>query len=121
MELASHGAVIDVAPEFVRCPFPDVSHPLLTKQLSRTMAKHAFRLWTKGDVIILPIAVLQQFPVHFNNLHRCPKPGIPGGRFLGDCSNRTTGCPLNSDDAKEHIKARYGNLRHPTISDLVSS
>ena len=120
MELASHGAFIDVAPEFVRCPFPDASRPLLTKQLSRTIAKHAFKLWVKGDVIILPFSVLQQFPVHFNNLHWCPKPGAPGGRFLGDCSNRTTGSPLNSEGAKELIKARYGDLCHPTISDLVN-
>jgi hypothetical protein len=120
LSLARSGAVIDTASSFVASHTPDPPRRLL-QQLPHTLAKHVFKLWSDGSVLVLPLSdVSLTIPnLHINNLHWCPKPGTPIGRLLGDCSNRETGCSLNSEEAKDLIQARYGTLLHPTIAELV--
>lgn len=120
LALARSGAVIDTSPTFVPSPIPDYPPRRLLQQIPYTLAKHVFKLWSEGSVLVLPLTEVSTWPkLHINNLHWCPKPGTPSGRLLGDCSNREQGSPLNTEEAKSLIQARYGHLTHPTITDLV--
>jgi hypothetical protein len=118
MAIATEGARIDVSPTFVRQSVPDPPRQI-TRRIPHTILKHACKLWSSGNALILPLTDVQHLNPHFNNIHWCPKPGAPAGRFLGDCSNRQSGDVLNSREAKTAIIERYGDLRHPTIVDLV--
>jgi hypothetical protein len=120
LALARSGAVIDTASTFEASPVPDSPPRRLLQQIPHTLAKHVFKLWSEGSVLVLPLPEVSGLPnLHINNLHWCPKPGTPSGRLLGDCSNREQGSPLNTEEAKSLIQSRYGNLAHPTIADLI--
>jgi hypothetical protein len=119
LSIASEGARIDTPPDFQPQSIPDPQRNIV-QRIPHTITKHAYKLWLEGFVLILPQAALQSFRPHYNNIHWCPKPGVPAGRFLGDCSNRVSGDVLNSLSAKERIVQRYGDLRHPTIEELVT-
>jgi hypothetical protein len=118
LAIASEGARIDVSPSFVRQSVPDPPRQI-TRRIPHTIIRHAYKLWSSGKALILPQAAIQDLNPHFNNIHWCPKPETPAGRFLGDCSNRQSGDVLNSREAKAAIIERYGDLRHPTIYDLI--
>ena len=117
-QIASEGVRIDCDPSFVCCPLPDRKRQIESR-LPCTLATHAYDLWKSGAVLLLPRSLLEAFNPHYSNVHWVPKPGVPIGRFLGDCSNREDGNPLNSVGAKEQIKARFGALNHPSIGDIV--
>jgi hypothetical protein len=120
LPLARSGAVIDTALSFEASPVPDSPPRRLLQQIPHTLAKHVFKLWSEGSVLVLPLSEVSDWPnLHVNNLHWCPKPGTPSGRLLGDCSNREQGSSLNTEEAKLLIQSRYGNLAHPTIVDLI--
>ena len=119
MEIASSGVRIDTDESFACCSNPDATRQIETR-LPNTLAFHAFELWRTGAVLLLPRTILNPYKPHYSNVHWVPKPGLDIGRFLGDCSNREVGSPLNSRLAKDLIKDRFGTIEHPTIAELVN-
>jgi hypothetical protein len=116
--LAKVGAFIDVSPTFVPSTTPEKLRPL-AKRLRHTCLKHAADLHEKGQVILLPLEVALQCELHFSPLHWTPKPGKPEGRLSCDLSNAESGHVLNDEDAKADIEERYGQVKLPTITDVV--
>jgi len=116
--LATDGAVIDVSPMFVPSQNPERLRPL-AKKLRHTFLKHAADLHNKGQAILLPIDVASQCELHFSPLHWTPKPGKPEGRLLCDLSNAESGHVLNDEAAKVDIEERYGQVKLPTIADVI--
>ena len=118
LEVASFGATVDVSGDFVLNGSPEPLRQLHGSML-HTFQKHAFKLWQKNQVFLLPLAALTDTTVHYSSLHWTPKPGKPEGRFLGDLSNNTAGSSVNSDDARAAIVERFGEAPLPSISDIV--
>lgn len=118
LEIASRGVVIDVAQDFCPNVRPDPPRPLC-QRLRATIARHVLRLQSEGAVMLVRPSVLAQYGPHYSNLHWTPKPGKPEGRLLCDCSNREVGNALNSEEAKAMGTDRYGDLKHPTIVQIV--
>jgi hypothetical protein len=120
MRIAAEGVTIDVGTNFSPNSIPDAPRQLESK-LRGTVALHVLRLQREGAVLLVRPAVSALGVPHYSNLHWTPKPGKPEGRLLCDCSNRENGLPLNSESAKDMGRARYGDLRHPTIVEIVTS
>jgi hypothetical protein len=69
---------------------------------------------------LLPLDVAQR---HVPNLHLCKahwtmKKGKPSGRPIGDLSN-VDGTKINTDETAAAATAYYGEIKHPTIDDIV--
>ena len=120
MAIAAEGVTIDVGTDFSPNSIPDAPRPLESR-LRGTVALHVLRLQREGAVLLTRPAVSALSAPHYSNLHWTPKPGKPEGRLLCDCSNRESELPLNSESAKDMGRARYGDLRHPTIVEIVTS
>jgi hypothetical protein len=120
--LASSGARIDTAPSFQ----PEADPPPMRTLLSRvpnSIRKHVFKLWTSGDVLVLPLDELTSADdIHTSNLHCVFQDPVnkPGGRLLGDLTNRPSGSSLNHPDARPLIEERWGTLHLPTITDIIA-
>lgn len=119
LTMATHGVPIDVTQEFQPCRVPPPRRHLHT-QLLNVYRSHAFQLWSAGHALLLPSALLSNTLLHYNPAHWTSKPGKPLGRFLCDCSNGVATSVLNSDHLKPSFSRRFGELHHPTISDIVS-
>jgi hypothetical protein len=120
MQIAGDGAVVDVASSCVPTLNPEPLRRLHSSML-QTFQKHAFRLWGKRQVFLLPRNSVTHEVLYFSSLHWTPKPGKPEGRFLGDLSNSASGSTVNSDEARAAIVARFGEAPLPSISDIVDN
>jgi hypothetical protein len=74
----------------------------------------------QGLAFLLPKAMAVR---HIPNLHLCaahwtPKKGKQSGRPIGDLTY-VTGVPLNSDMTTTAAAEFYGDIKHPTISEIV--
>jgi len=58
-------------------------------------------------------------PLHYTSKHWTTKKGKKSGRYLFDATDNKHGCALNSDAACELLRARYGEIEHPTINKLA--
>jgi len=121
--LATEGATIDVADEFVACSTPEPLRSIWAG-LPNTLSWHINKLWKNNKIIVVPISdEIKAYKPHISPLWWVEQDPIikPEGRFLGDLSNRESGSALNSEEAKEIIKTRYGELNHPSIIDILTS
>ena len=86
LEIARHGATIDVAPNFTPNVAPEpfrASH----SSLQHTFLTHAYKFWQKSQGALLPTSVALTLGLNFSPVHWTPKPFTPLGRFLLDLSN----------------------------------
>jgi hypothetical protein len=93
-------------------------------QLPNTLSWHVNKLWKSNKIIVVPIdKEMLAYKPHISPLWWVEQDPIakPQGRFLGDLTNRELGNALNSEEAKEYIKERYGELNHPTIISILIS
>jgi hypothetical protein len=139
--LATDGVIIDVPEGLVLQSEPEAPRRL-QQQLDPVYRKHATKVWSKFDGIILSrdvLSVEDRDKIHCNPAHLTRKPGIQvaveegvegqwdhvpevktGSRFLMDCSNSEAGHVLNTPEVKEKVIERYGLLCHPTIQNIVT-
>ena len=121
--LAREGATIDVADTFAVCSVPEPLRSIWS-ELPNTLSWHVKKLWRNNKILVVPInEEIKSHGPHISPLWWVEQDPIlkPEGRFLGDLTNREAGSPLNSEEAKVHIKLRYGELNHPTIIDILKS
>lgn len=83
--------------------------------------------WTQGLAFILPITLVSTLPnrVHLSQLSWAPKQGKAKGRNICDTGDKgrkkKAGPPvLNSKEVKEHVDALWGEIKHPTLTDIVN-
>jgi len=102
LEIAMLGALPDLPADFVSQASPSISPRRLHVKLARLYSQHAYKLWKKGNILLLPLSsipltVRVACGMNFNSPHWTPKPGCPEGRFLIDPSNTDAGVlPVNS-------------------------
>lgn len=122
LDLAVHGAVVEVDPLFV--PISDPDKPRLShSKLHNCFAKHLHKLWELGRGVALSVSQLskeQLVGVHVSPKHWTAKVDAEDGRFLVDLSNRSVGSVINSEHGFEKAKSRYGVLHLPTIIDILT-
>ena len=118
--LATTGARIDTAPDFVPIAEPDEMRSL-QRRLPLTFQKHVLKLWLSGNVLVLPLAEILGAEPHISPLHCVFQDPLrkPGGRLLGDLSNRSVGNSLNNIHAKAAIIERFGVLSLPSIVEII--
>ena len=119
MDLASVGAVVPIADDFVVQSTPE---PLrkLHMRLGQCIPKHAFKLWEDGKALLFRLQDVVSLCLHFNNSHWTSKPFVDEGRYLFDCANIANGSTINSDYAFDLAEKRYLPLHHPTIIEILS-
>jgi hypothetical protein len=121
--LAKEGAVIDVAESFVPSAWPgDLCY--LAKHMPSVFEKHAVQLWEKGRVLLFHWDMMEHEGMaiesrHFSDARWTYKKESRLGRFLIDCTFAAVGWALNSEEAKELIRERYGDMTCPTIQQIV--
>ena len=81
----------------------------------------------KGLAFILPLSIVTTLStrVHFSPLSWAPKQGKAKGRNIcdtGDKGRKKPGGPsvLNSKEVKERVDTMWGEIRHPTLTDIVN-
>jgi hypothetical protein len=118
--LATSGAKIDTAPDFIPIAEPEPMRSLLRK-VPNTIRSHVSKLWESGNVLVLPLKAILADNPHTSSLHIVFQDSVakPLGRLLGDLTNRSVGNALNNPEAKPAIIARYGELHYCTIIDLI--
>ena len=125
LDLATWGARLPVAEEFVFQAYPDKPRTL-QKKLGLNYSKQVKKLWNKGGVLVLRkehIIPSEWAKLNFNPLHWTPKPGPPpepDGRLLGDLSNREEGLSINCPESKLMVEELYGVMSYPTITEILS-
>jgi hypothetical protein len=120
-ELARSGAIIDTPADFVHTTTPNPLRPIV-RRMPNTFLYHAFKLWKANAALVVPTAELGELAgcrLHYSDVHRIAKQKVFEGRFLGDCTNASSGSALNSEETKLLVAKRFGALCHPTIRELV--
>ena len=138
LELAEVGISIPVASDFTANGVWS-RPPLRQKHLAagRAVEKMIYEFRKKGLAVILPMSLMEKtFPLatqveslssnrvggdlQFSPLSWHPKSASPQGRNINDCSDGgPRGMPLNSKEAKTATKAQWGEIVHPTLTDIV--
>jgi hypothetical protein len=79
-------------------------------------------LYDAGLIFIIPTAEAVQIAgIHFSQTHWTRKVGKKQGRPIGDASAKEGGCcALNSDRVEELGVARWGQITHPTATQLAA-
>lgn len=116
LDLATNGAVIDTADDFVACCVPSKPRALYSR-IPLVLKKHILKLWREGKGVIIPLADILHERPHVNDLHWVGQDPVakPEGRLLGDLTNKENGDPLNNPHIKPKITERFGKLNHPSI------
>jgi hypothetical protein len=90
------------------------------KQAAGAVNKLLLELWEADLVFIIPTCEAVRIPgIHFSPAHWAKKTGKRGGRNIFDSRDDTHGNAINSEGGKERIIQEWGEIEHPTISDLV--
>jgi len=79
---------------------------------------------SKNTIVILPMSDRAYLPpdkTHESVFSHANKPGNPGGRIINEFSNLGPGegQPLNNENMKAKIIAKYGGIEYPTLLDIV--
>jgi len=124
-DLAVNGSHVPIPEGFTRQVEPNGMRAL-AKKLGNTYVKSAAKLHADNRVMIIDIAVLQEFAYPGLNwscdLHWVGNPGKPGGRMLVDPSNPSLGnFALNGPEIKAIGEETYGLLKLPTIGEIVGA
>jgi hypothetical protein len=107
-ELARSGAIIDTPADFVHTTTPNLLRPIV-RRMPNTFLYHAFKLWKANAALVVPTVELGELAgcrLHYSDVHRIPKPKVLEGRFLGDCTNASSGSALNS---AHYVTLPYAN------------
>ena len=117
-ELAD-GMTVLTADDFIpNCKPPPIRK--LYTQLSNPVNKMLLDLWHDDLVFILPTSTATNIPgIHFSPVHWTKKRGKKSGRNLFDSSDSASGQALNSIEARDMLRTKYGDIKHPTIVDII--
>lgn len=125
LSLAEDGMSVPLAPDFV----PNVEKGIVPelRQTYRRLAPVVNRLLfegfhSRGLAFILPKDLALAVPrLHLGVNAWVPKAEKKQGRPIADCSDGGRGAdPLNSEQAKLACDELYGEIHHPSLSDLVT-
>lgn len=90
------------------------------KRAASAVNKLLHEWWLEDLAMVVRTSTLVAQPgVHFSPAHWTTKAGKREGRVLFDSSDDSHGPSLNSDSAREKLRARYGEIAHPTLDDFV--
>ena len=127
LDFATNGITPPVAPSFR--PQADNVPPLRDRYitLQHPINRLLYKQYTDGTMILLLLAVAQQIPgIHFSPQHHADSKGKPEGRVIGDLTGQHDEryTPLNGslhdkDDLRETIRQQWGDIKHPTVNELV--
>ena len=101
--------------------FPRVQLRTLYIQAQAAVNKLHSKTWKNGLAILLPRQVVEEsgMAYHVSAAHWCLKKNHAEGRGLIDATDSSRGSSLNSLEVQEKAIAMWGNIDHPTITDLV--
>ena len=113
------GMEVPVDSKFVPCNKP----PKLREKyldVAPAVNKMITALADQGMVILLPTDVACKIPgVHFSPISWVPKFNKAQGRPVVDSSYAKDGVPLNTPEVTEKGEGMWGEIRHPSLSDLM--
>ena len=114
------GIDIQVADDFVPNTAPSelrAKYVRVAPAVNRLMAE----LHSKGLIFILPTAEAMEIPgIHYSQTHWALKKGKEQGRPIGDVSAKDIGgYALNCDEVADICTERYGEIKHPTLTQLA--
>ena len=127
LDFATNGITPIVAADFV----PEKVHipPLRARYvtLKHTINHLLFEQWGKGTMIMMDTEQAKTVDgLHFSPQHHADSKGKPEGRVIGDLSGQhdpnfspLNGTPQSKDALRDLIAATWGEIRHPTIVQLV--
>jgi hypothetical protein len=118
--IASTGARIDTAPDFINVPKPGPTRAL-QERVPLTIKKHVLKLWKAGNVLVFPLADILPDKPHVSDLHLVfqDSKNKPDSRLLEDLTNKTNGNALNDKAAKCTIIERFGAFHLPSIETII--
>lgn len=117
-DLASYGGRIWTENEFQPCSQPIPLRNNIRK-LESALLVQIIKLWKAYKIIVLPTNKLSQLNVHFNSAHWVSDKQKPLGRFIVDCTNGNDKQVVNTLYNLEQAKAFYGQMKLPSIKDVV--
>jgi hypothetical protein len=93
-----------------------LAHHGLNKIISKQSSKNTIVILPMSDRVYLPSDT-----THLSVFSHANKPGNPGGRIINEFSNLGPGegQPLNNENMKAKIIAKYGGIEYPTLLDIV--
>ena len=119
-DLAHFGVMVHRKPGFVENSEPP---PLRKKYMlvaSAVNKKLAEQLQLGNGILVRNTAARHISGIHYSSIHWTEQAGKIAGRVLMDPSNAEEGKDsLNSDEATEAAKEKYGEIRHPTIDNII--
>ena len=122
LDIALHGATIDVPDGFVPSGAPEPPRAIL-QHMPKVMHTHAVKAWRKHRGIIIPwdaLSAEEKAKIHFSGCHWNMEFRKPLGRWLIDCSNRLEGFNLNTPETKAASIARLGQVQDHTIEEVFT-
>jgi len=112
------GEATEAEPTFIQGQRPPLRN--LYQQVKGAVNQNFENLHALELAFLLPAdLVFDHERVHGSPAHWGKKKGKREGRPLYDASDNKHGTPLNTKAAKERLKAHYGEIRHPTIVNLI--
>jgi hypothetical protein len=127
LDFATNGITPIVAEDFVpeRINIPPLRARYVT--LKHTINSLLFEQCGKGTMIIMETEQAKAVDgVHFNPQHHADSKGKPESRVIGDLSGQhdpsfspLNGTPQSKDALRDLIATTWGEIRHPTIVQLV--
>jgi hypothetical protein len=127
LEFADYGITPIVAPSF-RPESVNIA-PLRDRylKLHHTINKLLYKLYNDGTMIFLRRSDAMQIDgLHLSPQHHADSKGKPEGRIIGDLSGQhdpaftpLNGCAHDKDQLREMIALKWGEIKHPTVDQLV--
>ena len=120
----ANGAHFDLPAGFVRTVTAPPNRPI-QERIPKVFMAHAHKLWKARHALFLDnealAAASDHADIHNNQAHWTPQPRKDEGRFLVDPSNANDGLHvLNSPEAKQLGRERYGAAKYPTIRSFAT-
>jgi len=129
MRMATRGASVHTAADFVENGAPPPIREKYVAVAAAVNKKLAGQLALGNGILVSNEAIrLEQQRLleeggrgfHYSNLHWTEQDNKPEGRVLMDASNAPEGtCPLNAKEPTQAAKEEYGEIKHPTIDDVI--
>ena len=127
LEFASNGITPILADDFQ--PQRHDIPPLRARyeKVKHTVNSLLFEQFKNDTVIIMKTELAQTIEgIHFSPQHQADSKGKPEGRVIGDLSGQhvpsytpMNGTTTTKDDLRDKISATWGEIKHPTILQLV--
>ena len=92
----------------------------LYRRVSKAVHKLLLELWREEKVFIVTKDVAAKLgALHYSPTHWARKAGKVLGRNIFDASDGKFSTPLNTKTVKAMVRECYGDIRHPTIDEIV--